>query len=196
MFQSTHLHEVWQKRGGINYGNRKFQSTHLHEVWPANDGKLTMDALFQSTHLHEVWPPVFIGGMTQYIVSIHTPTWGVTSLFGVFCVFFLFQSTHLHEVWPHEIIHLFCNKVSIHTPTWGVTLLIWTVQSVRFSFNPHTYMRCDDSMEKLVDICKVSIHTPTWGVTCMWMFLQPSVLVSIHTPTWGVTFYADLKRFA
>ena len=56
-------------------------------------------------------------------VSIHTPTWGVTH--------------------GGSGIVINIKRVSIHTPTWGVTHLI---------FHPLAHGH-------------VSIHTPTWGVT-------------------------------
>ena len=99
------------------------------------------------------------------MVSIHTPTWGVTTEWGATYLNAMFQSTHLHEVWP---ITRFYNRFMI-------------------CFNPHTYMRCDLIMDDDFDSSWVSIHTPTWGVTsvCSWYLLP--FLVSIHTPTWGVT---------
>ena len=76
-------------------------------------------------------------------VSIHTPTWGVTKNTQIIPGKNQFQSTHLHEVWQllynrnppknrfqsthlHEVWHMSTHDIS-------------TV----FSFNPHTYMRCD-----------------------------------------------------
>ena len=35
---------------------RMFQSTHLHEVWQVFTQAFNATAMFQSTHLHEVWP--------------------------------------------------------------------------------------------------------------------------------------------
>ena len=35
-------------------------------------------------------------------------------------------------------------RVSIHTPTWGVTPYPLLSLYAKLSFNPHTYMRCDD----------------------------------------------------
>ena len=82
--------------------------------------------------------------------------------------------------------HLVRN-VSIHTPTWGVTIRIcpvilflwsfnphtymrcdlfaWIWGMVETSFNPHTYMRCDNRGKTVCWYDRVSIHTPTWGVT-------------------------------
>ena len=98
-------------------------------------------------------------------VSIHTPTWGVTSSSVILDANVVFQSTHLHEVWRLAYTYAF-----------------------KFSrFNPHTYMRCDE--DKGVKWVKgfVSIHTPTWGVTLHGVKQTLRGKVSIHTPTWGVT---------
>ena len=98
-------------------------------------------------------------------VSIHTPTWGVTSANFVLAENILFQSTHLHEVW-------LCSGFA--------DSLIWEFQSTHlhevwpskypkfvptYRFNPHTYMRCDVDDPTVLSTRFVSIHTPTWGVT-------------------------------
>ena len=55
--------------------------------------------VFQSTHLHEVWQVEWRNQTRTDSVSIHTPTWGVTSPCRTISASWLFQSTHLHEVW-------------------------------------------------------------------------------------------------
>ena len=142
-------------------------------------------------------------------VSIHTPTWGVTTVQA--------EVTALRAVSIHTPTwgvtkplneNLLIVFVSIHTPTWGVTFKIWREMRINF----------------------VSIHTPTWGVTLssymriihllfqsthlheVWLIMSISLwavkcfnphtymrcdtqpmnafrtkTVSIHTPTWGVT---------
>ena len=99
-FQSTHLHEVWpcmyrwkiQIRGFNPHTYMRcdgheamvlmvvplFQSTHLHEVWLSTNFFSCRFSMFQSTHLHEVWRPWGDGLDGSSLVSIHTPTWGVT----------------------------------------------------------------------------------------------------------------------
>ena len=142
MFQSTHLHEVWQSLFTVLAPITSFQSTHLHEVWPILEASLRSRCLFQSTHLHEVWqkrangtsvavrfnPHTYmrcdenrIQTSRESIVSIHTPTWGVTQHNRLPLSPRKFQSTHLHEVWH----------------------LQQKVYNMLNSFNPHTYMRCD-----------------------------------------------------
>ena len=127
----------------------QFQSTHLHEVWLFLVGPLLYVLMFQSTHLHEVWRVNEYSPDKVVIVSIHTPTWGVTIMLVVVRLIWMFQSTHLHEVWPCKICFRFA----------------------KLSFNPHTYMRCD-TREDYIKLCKkVSIHTPTWGVTFIFILL-------------------------
>ena len=101
------------------------------------------------------------------IVSIHTPTKGVT--------WFQRKSVPLHHCFnPHThegcdiilfLVVLFVNHVSIHTPTKGVTLLPLCKNIRRFSFNPHTHEGCDSINLNYMFMDKVSIHTPTKGVT-------------------------------
>ena len=143
------------------------------------------------------------------MVSIHTPTWGVTTRSTTSTVPVSFQSTHLHEVWPFWIFAISDTKsfnphtymrcdvrsarmlefivVSIHTPTCGVTIPRSNTRADGWSFNPHTYMRCDRSPKNNRCNWLVSIHTPTWGVTRNHICQKDAKSVSIHTPTWGVT---------
>ena len=187
MFQSTHLHEVWPNAVFSMASAYLFQSTHLHEVWPPLFHFTSHVKEFQSTHLHEVWqswqfshdlinsfnPHTYMrcdvkGACIfhQRLVSIHTPTWGVTAvLVSAVMSILKFQSTHLHEVWLRDVILHKKGNVSIHTPTWGVTPKV----------------KCT------LDLSEVSIHTPTWGVTYSHACFMSSSFVSIHTPTWGVT---------
>ena len=80
----------------------------------------------------------------SYLVSIHTPTKGVTN-------------PHIVKLWRTVVsIHTptkgvtVCrgtprrhNGVSIHTPTKGVTCLAWYIKARPASFNPHTHEGCD-----------------------------------------------------
>ena len=120
MFQSTHLHEVWLGGYQQKWTMYMFQSTHLHEVWLQELHKHRQTSGFQSTHLHEVWltdynSKVLIPSFNPHTymrcdyevylytrrqrVSIHTPTWGVTTFTARNLHIHRFQSTHLHEVW-------------------------------------------------------------------------------------------------
>ena len=109
----------------------------------ANHSKTFTTCVFQSTHLHEVWLGIATLIALILLVSIHTPTWGVTESK---------SSVYADEGFnPHTYMRCdngfrficFGYFVSIHTPTWGVTE-IRVYRSLRNS---------------------VSIHTPTWGVT-------------------------------
>ena len=123
------------------------------------------------------------------IVSIHTPTQGVTFLYicNVFRICFnphthagcdpkcrtfmkpiiKFQSTHPRRVW---LRFRHCLKESLTC------------------FNPHTHAGCDRSGRfTLCCSMDVSIHTPTQGVTTLAAVNSRNPRVSIHTPTQGVT---------
>ena len=164
-FQSTHLHEVWQLSQSFGNFMLTFQSTHLHEVWRAEvitsvslrcfnphtymrcDARptTTPTGLFcfnPHTYMRCDFPAA--DSCPMMLVSIHTPTWGVTEKYQM----------------PVK-----ARKVSIHTPTWGVTPDDGNSQSRTGRFNPHTYMRCDSGIQTDRDMNWVSIHTPTWGVT-------------------------------
>ena len=120
---------------------------------------------FQSTHLHEVWRWVYMK-----IIRLR-----------------MFQSTHLHEVWPNAVFSM--ASAYLFQSTHLHEVWQYPVEQYRLgrSFNPHTYMRCDDIIESIRINLKVSIHTPTWGVTLHLLHTSVMSHVSIHTPTWGVT---------
>ena len=127
-----------------------FQSTHLHEVWPLKQRRRQESTSF-NPHTYMRCDPIypflfwFFPGFNPHTymrcdhrrgktrqrmeVSIHTPTWGVTSVYTRTISKKLFQSTHLHEVWHLATEQVFKSEVSIHTPTWGVTLYVQTKDS-------------------------------------------------------------------
>ena len=139
-------------------------------------------------HTHAGCDPTKLSNGANEIVSIHTPTQGVT-------IGGLDQQIK--------------SKVSIHTPTQGVTRIIW-ISIYLICFNPHTHAGCDRRTCNIGNSkAAVSIHTPTQGVTIVewftgvfdmfqsthprrvWQYSKISSwqqpLVSIHTPTQGVT---------
>ena len=132
----------------------RFQSTHLHEVWLLHLYWFHRRACFNphtymrcdSRQLHKIAAMIMSFNPHTYmrcdfpcdklpvicIVSIHTPTWGVTMILWHLDILNTFQSTHLHEVWLISLI---------------VILLI-------VSFNPHTYMRCDSMPDNILSASK------------------------------------------
>ena len=98
------------------------------------------------------------------IVSIHTPTQGVTTSIMYPAQASQFQSTHPRRVWPFCTFAMCSEYVSIHTPTQGVTAAtifcsefnkfqsthprrVWHIGTGSFNdvtgFNPHTHAGCD-----------------------------------------------------
>ena len=98
-------------------------------------------------------------------VSIHTPTWGVTWNKDKFMGILPFQSTHLHEVWLLEVLLVILIFLFQSTHLHEVWLCVLWYQFSIYCFNPHTYMRCDFKPASSKRLRWVSIHTPTWGVT-------------------------------
>ena len=196
MFQSTHPRRVWlpvwvhvpsvpsfnpHTHEGCDLVSLSRQYTvpcfnpHTHEgcdllnvVW------VVWKFMFQSTHPRRVWPKNYVFSRF-FLVSIHTPTKGVTRYEESAIISQQsfnphthegcdaharrnnrgggFQSTHPRRVWRvctnHKVLRI---AVSIHTPTKGVT----TTSKVT-----------DGNMQ-------VSIHTPTKGVTskCCWFLFN------------------------
>ena len=100
------------------------------------------------------------------LVSIHTPTKGVTYR-EVFAASFEDSfNPHTHEGCD------VCLKVDVLRHQ---------------SFNPHTHEGCDTTLFNYSPNFFVSIHTPTKGVTATSGVSRIFYIVSIHTPTKGVT---------
>ena len=124
----------------------------------------------------------------SHLVSIHTPTKGVTTHsahdIGVMVVSI---HTPTKGVTVLSIIHVRLYRVSIHTPTKGVTSVCGQLPCQSLSFNPHTHEGCDEHRRLYIIVLSVSIHTPTKGVTVTACGMSSDEIVSIHTPTKGVT---------
>ena len=156
---------MWQWRIRCWFSCFPFQSTHPRRVWQAYSVFDFSTDTFQSTHPRRVWLSIPLHPQTWILVSIHTPTQGVTGWENPFecpnrrfnphthagCDFvspcnwmsvFEFQSTHPRRVWLRipDISLSWC--VSIHTPTQGVTIPVCPV-GLRTGFNPHTHAGCD-----------------------------------------------------
>ena len=76
-----------------------FQSTHLHEVWPTRVNGITTEANSFNPHTYMRCDVQMHDYLLTLRVSIHTPTWGVTTRWSTSTIAWMFQSTHLHEVW-------------------------------------------------------------------------------------------------
>ena len=105
------------------------------------------------------------------MVSIHTPTQGVTFLLVV-----VYHSNKVSIHTPTQGVTIggldqqIKSKVSIHTPTQGVTRIIW-ISIYLICFNPHTHAGCDRRTCNIGNSkAAVSIHTPTQGVTIVEWF--------------------------
>ena len=121
-FQSTHPRRVWLWKEGYERCWLRFQSTHPRRVWP-HRGHTASSAVCFNPHTHagcdgserykEIEALVSIHTPTQGVtlmlllsvmwylsVSIHTPTQGVTTISALFeGIINLFQSTHPRRVW-------------------------------------------------------------------------------------------------
>ena len=145
MFQSTHPRRVWQKWNALLLKVRLFQSTHPRRVWHRGWHE-QIPMLCFNPHTHAGCDRMEILENVLSIVSIHTPTQGVTVwtqpyTYRTFCFNphthagcdgrfvkghnygFKFQSTHPRRVWP-----------------WPS----WRRSSTRHGFNPHTHAGCDN----------------------------------------------------
>ena len=80
----------------------------------------------------------------DFVVSIHTPTQGVTLWLSLVIYCFSRFNPHTHagcDIRATEYLQRW--KVSIHTPTQGVTLLPLALGVTSLCFNPHTHAGCD-----------------------------------------------------
>ena len=166
MFQSTHLHEVWQ---GIAELFRCSYSVSIHTPTWGVTLMFTLEsskAICFNPHTYMRCDLEKRREMRYYGVSIHTPTWGVT-LF-VWQLGFLRLSFNPHTYmrcdtasWLMSYHHSSFNP---HT-YMRCDAITRSNRKVRYCFNPHTYMRCDNLLRTKLKDLEVSIHTPTWGVT-------------------------------
>ena len=169
-----------------------FQSTHPRRVWHNVAYHLTCSDLFQSTHPRRVWPMLRINSRCFIVVSIHTPTKGVTHFFNDYFSRILGFNPHTHEgcdlLGSLVMIHVFCFNPHTHEGCdipnsvikkynrsfnphthegCDVTLTIWVLLII--CFNPHTHEGCDTTSKVTDGNMQVSIHTPTKGVTDHWL---------------------------
>ena len=78
LFQSTHPRRVWHDFVLILSYRYWFQSTHPRRVWRCSSLRFTTLVTFQSTHPRRVWQKHQCSLRHTSVVSIHTPTKGVT----------------------------------------------------------------------------------------------------------------------
>ena len=142
-FQSTHLHEVWPFCVNMRHGWDKFQSTHLHEVWQSRENSMLIRPCFNPHTYMRCDPSGLQKCRTISKVSIHTPTWGVTNRVYLLTLTVKFQSTHLHEVWQVFLWDVKTRTMFQSTHLHEVWLRLYFLTLLAYSFNPHTYMRCD-----------------------------------------------------
>ena len=117
-------------------------------------------------HSHEGSDMEMILTDADRLISIHTPTKGVT-LNSVLCIFRAwFQSTLPRREWPNKkSIKKVLLKFQSTLPRreWHHHDCI-RLQSIR-NFNPHSHEGSDGEHVIVIDCKTISIHTPTKGVT-------------------------------
>ncbi len=126
---------------------------------------------------------------SRFMVSIHAPAWGATSVTNSAHGPMQFQSTHPHGVRLGAIHHR-CTaaNVSIHAPAWGATPAVFGYWREVVCFNPRTRMGCDPSSAARTSTGWAFQSTHPHGVRLLWNikgFIRCDV--SIHAPAWGAT---------
>ena len=102
------------------------------------------------------------------VISIHTPTQGVTCC-------------QLHTVRLRQ-------NFNPHSHAGSDMFRFYYIDDMTWNFNPHSHAGSDQAI--LCPLCnqvKISIHTPTQGVTSIRFVINSLAPISIHTPTQGVT---------
>ena len=155
-------------------------------TWDAKSGSLLFCF---NPHTHEGcdWQQLKAVSI-KILVSIHTPTKGVTWITKGPTRLKESFNPHTHEgcdfseVVAKPIVRGF--NPHTHEGCDSTDLLTF---SCDFCFNPHTHEGCDYVARRFFAGKGVSIHTPTKGVTVWRWVCRASWFVSIHTPTKGVT---------
>ena len=208
MFQSTHPRRVWQKWNALLLKVRLFQSTHPRRVWHRGWHE-QIPMLCFNPHTHAGCDRMEILENVLSIVSIHTPTQGVTRTICYLNTWSMFQSTHPRRVWqdysgllgfPHKFQSTHPRRV------WHGKVLFTQAES---GFNPHTHAGCDHvdyDGETPLGLFQSTHPRRVWlkgaGISTLTASFNPHThagcdsckishirhrQVSIHTPTQGVT---------
>ena len=188
-----------------------FQSTHPHGVRLTDALCVAAMILFQSTHPHGVRHCIMPTEIDVYIVSIHAPTRGATTIKIIAMTANMFQSTHPHGVRRYTRYKRDKRKVFQSTHPHGVRRPISLPDSLQpVSFNPRTHTGCDFNAE-MTSLCLSEFQsTHPHGVRRLrfgrlrpnergfnprthtgcdrpWRCSLRSARVSIHAPTRGAT---------
>ncbi len=149
LFQSTLPRREWLQISKQQRIYWVFQSTLPRREWLKLSNLRCQFSSFQSTLPRREWPSYGVVEQGQALISIHTPTQGVT--FSL--IFFFFQRVYFN---PHS--HAGSDTDSSHAAF------------VCFDFNPHSHAGSDYPNELLTDKANfISIHTPTQGVTKIYL---------------------------
>ena len=142
-----------------------FQSTHPRRVWRWIRWRPGFFWMFQSTHPRRVWLNLLFKVFPKTLVSIHTPTKGVTQSKHRKYPRNQFQSTHPRRVW----LFVYLKTKSLNRFQSTHPRRVWPAEPRAVHlvkcFNPHTHEGCDPKVSSNSDRKLVSIHTPTKGVT-------------------------------
>ncbi len=131
---------------------------------------------------------VYTINIAQLVISIHTPTQGVTDIPVLLSAYFdISIYTPTQGVTWYLRATAYILHISIHTPTQGVTKFNAGRIHKLFDFNPHSHTGSDTIIPSAVLLWIISIHTPTQGVTFVTAICSDDAAISIHTPTQGVT---------
>ena len=119
-----------------------FQSTHPRRVWQGN--KLpTYHRNSFNPHTHAGCDIIQLSRNSYRMVSIHTPTQGVTDRHQSKGGMRMFQSTHPRRVWHQTNNQHYKHKLFQSTHPRRVWLWIKLRIASIESFNPHTHAGCD-----------------------------------------------------
>ena len=143
-----------------------FQSTHPHGVRLTDALCVAAMILFQSTHPHGVRHCIMPTEIDVYIVSIHAPTRGATTIKIIAMTANMFQSTHPHGVRP--TVALFpavgaCFNPRTHTGCDHQSVTRSAQYNEFQSTHPHGVRLTGNSAGSAPQY--VSIHAPTRGAT-------------------------------
>ena len=147
-----------------------FQSTHPRRVWPKQGiVKFTVEGF--NPHTHAGCDYLLLPNTSCLLVSIHTPTQGVTFATGWLSILTVFQSTHPRRVWHRNIGVGQSGYWFQSTHPRRVWQIEKKIDSVVNGFNPHTHAGCDLTYAEFNPGEEVSIHTPTQGVTLFYRLM-------------------------
>ena len=143
---NPHSHEGSDDCEAVNSSQEYNFNPHSHEGSDKNAGIRSQTVCHFNPHSHEGSDFVTNCDPDTIIISIHTPTRGVTCQ-KILKHYYTQISIHTPTRGVTQTLTIWRQilEISIHTPTRGVTSVRFMIMALHFDFNPHSHEGSDKS---------------------------------------------------